>query len=375
MAKICCGWYWRLGLVSLVTVGGAIIFSGRYAWSQVTSDNTLGAESAQVTSTNPGNFQIDGGAMRGTNLFHSFSQFSVPTGSLVFFNNALNIQNIMSRVTASSVSSIDGLIRANGTANLFLINPNGIVFGPNASLNVGGSFLASTASSINFADGDQFSATAPQTTSLLTISVPFGLQFGSNAGSILVQGIRTTTDLIDTTAGLRVQPDQTLALVGGEVALDGGTLKTAGGRIELGSVASPSLISLTPIGKGWALDYASVSTFGNIHLAGTAAVDASGVGSGDIQVYGRQLTLTDGSGIESSTLGSESGGTLAVTASEAVELIGRSADGLFVSSISARVGPRARGTGGNLTIETKKLIVRDGAVVVTGTYGPGAGGT
>ena len=98
--------------------------------------------------------------------------------------------------------------------------------------------MGSTASAVNFADGT-FSATAPTTTPLLTVSVPLGLQYGANPGRIQVQGdgqgLRTTTDVIDTTTGgLRVQPNQTIALVGGDIELAGGTVKAAGGRIELG---------------------------------------------------------------------------------------------------------------------------------------------
>jgi len=181
------------------------------AQAQIASDRTL---STNVKTTDNRNFSITDGNRAGKNLFHSFSEFSVPTGGTVFFNNAADIQNIISRVTGSSISNIDGLIRANGTANLFLLNPNGIIFGRNALLSIRGSFLGSTASSLNFADGTKFSATAPQTTPLLTISVPIGLQFGGNPGRILVQGdgqgLRSGTELIDTTVGLHVASNQTL---------------------------------------------------------------------------------------------------------------------------------------------------------------------
>jgi filamentous hemagglutinin family protein len=194
---------WKLSVVKFLVLGGrtsltvcfaksfagtlwVIAVSGNYAWGQVASDNTLGTESSLVTSPRLGAFRIDGGATRGTNVFHSFSEFSVPTGGSAYFNNAPNIQNIMTRVTGSSVSNIDGLIRANGTANLFLINPNGIIFGANAKLNINGSFIASTASSVFLADGTEFSATDTQTTPLLTVNVPLGLQLADNPAPVKV---------------------------------------------------------------------------------------------------------------------------------------------------------------------------------------------
>jgi len=195
-----------------------------------------------------------------------------------------------------------------GNANLFLLNPNGIVFGPNARLDIRASFVASTANSIKFADGFEFSAKNAQTTPLLTVSVPLGLQFGANRQRIQVigdgQGVRTFNDsIMDNKPALRMPENQTLALVGGEVSLEGATLKTAGGRIELGSVSGEGLVTLTPINKGFSLGYAAGQNFGNIELSNQATVDASGAGGGDVLLTGRRVSLKGGSQIEASTLG------------------------------------------------------------------------
>lgn len=218
---------WCLG----IGMGGAIALGANCASAQITTDSTLPNNS--VVTPDGSTINITGGTQAGSNLFHSFREFSVPTNGTAYFNNAADIQNIISRVTGLSASNIDGLIRANGAANLFLINPSGIIFGQNASLNVGGSFLASTASAVKFADGFEFSATAWQTTPLLTINVPIGLQYGANPGSILYQ------------SNLEVQPGNTLALVGGDVSFDGGIMFAPNKLVELGGLATEGTLGLS----------------------------------------------------------------------------------------------------------------------------------
>ncbi|MEL7245530.1 MAG: filamentous hemagglutinin N-terminal domain-containing protein, partial [Cyanobacteria bacterium J06573_2] len=196
-----------------ITTFCTIISSTNIVSAEIVPDNTLPNNSKVKVEENKS--IIEGGTTAGSNLFHSFEKFGIDTENQAHFNNAVDISNIITRVTGKSISDIDGLIKANGAANLFLINPNGIVFGDNARLDIGGSFVGSTADSLIFPGDVEFSAVNPDVKPLLTMNVPVGLQYGNNLGSIQVkgdgEGIRNSSEIVDTQNGLRVKPDKTLA--------------------------------------------------------------------------------------------------------------------------------------------------------------------
>lgn len=219
-----------VGLKGVMGVGGAITLAGSFAisfagalWAiaysagsalaQITPDATLGVEGSIVTpNVNIRGFpadRIDGGVVRGANLFHSFQEFNVRNGQRIYFANPTGIENILSRVTGNNLSNILGTLGVDGGANLFLLNPNGIIFGSNAKLDIAGSFVASTANSAVFDNGFVFSAKNPEAPPLLTVSVPLGVQYGVN------QPKATITNVGNLVVG------QTLTLDAGNLDLQG----------------------------------------------------------------------------------------------------------------------------------------------------------
>jgi filamentous hemagglutinin family protein len=336
--------------------------------AQVTPDDTLPDDS--VVTPQGEKIQIEGGTTRGNNLFHSFQEFSVPNGKEAAFNNADSIENILSRVTGGNESVINGGISANGSANLFLINPAGIIFGENASLNVGGSFIGSTADNLLFPDGVEYSATDTNTQPTLTINAPIGLGFRDNPQPI------TNSSLfdIDNSVGLSVPKDKTLALIGGDISLSGGIISSEGGRIELGSVGENSTVSLTEIAQGWDVGYKGVENFQDLSLTRQASVESRGADTGDIEVQAQNINVLEGSAINILTSQGKAG-NLRVFATESVEVSGNSADSDQLGSIIFNsVEDSASGTSSTLTVATKQLTVNNGGQIAATTSGSSQGG-
>lgn len=193
------GTFWKI--VSACLLGGTLLAPPVFA--QVIPDRTLGKERSQVKTIDAVNQRVEGGAARGSNLFHSFLDFNVAEGRGVYFANPQGIESILSRVTGQNPSHILGRLGVLGQADLYLLNPNGIVFGPNASLDIQGSFFGSTANSIALGEEGVFSAVAPQQSQLLAVrpQVGFLSQAADHPGSIINQARLSTGQDLSLTAG------------------------------------------------------------------------------------------------------------------------------------------------------------------------------
>jgi filamentous hemagglutinin family protein len=362
--------------------------------AQISPDGTTATD---VNTPDGNNFDINGGDRAGGNLFHSFGNFGVPNGGSANFLNSPDIENIISRVTGGNVSTIDGLIKANGVANLFLINPAGIVFGSGASLNIGGSFLGSTADSLLFNDGSEFSAVNAQGKPLLTINAPIGFSVRDNPNPINV----------NSEAGLRVQPGKNVTLVGGNLSFDGGKIFAPGGRIELGSLGGTGKISISENGS---LTFPNGVQKGDINLANDSEVNVRADGGGFIGVNAKNLELSGGSellaGIEESEGSPDAvAGDININATDSVTLIGeksviavpiegdspssreiRRGESFRATGIRNNIGSpsikrsqesarsTAKGNGGNIEINTGKLNLINVAGIDTSLYGEGSAG-
>lgn len=346
------------------------------AQAQIAPDNTLSTE----VQAGEERVEITGGTIQGANLFHSFQEFSVPTNNTAYFNNPSEIRHIIGRVTGDGVSNIDGLLRANGNANLILLNPNGINFGANARLQIGGSFLATTANSLSFEDGTVFSTDPEATSPLLTVSVPVGLQLGTNSGAINFAGVGHDIGIDipifspfnrGSVSGLKLQSGGTIGLLGNEVNFTGGVVASEKGNIEVGSVAEGT-IALELLENGFALGYQEVETFGDLRFQQRSLIDTSGNNSGSIKLQGQNITLTDGSAVLIQNQGANTSGNLTVNATDSLSLQGISDDGVIGSGLFTET--LEAGGGGKINVTATNLEISGGAAILTDSFSTATSG-
>ncbi|NEU76685.1 filamentous hemagglutinin N-terminal domain-containing protein [Hassallia byssoidea VB512170] len=352
-------WGWFLGIAI------TSISSANCAIAQITPDSSLPNNSRVTTQNNISN--IDRGTQAGSNLFHSFLQFSLPNSANVAnFQTIPAINNVIVRVTgvgAPFISNINGTIQTSNPANFFLLNPNGIIFGSGATLNIGGAFLGTTASRLNFQDGTQFRTTDP--TPLLTITAPIGLGLTQGAGNITVQSSFLSAGRTDNFSDF--------ALVGGNVSLNNTTLRTPGGRVELGGLAAAGTVGLNVVGNNLSLSFPDAVARADVSLNNGTEVNVLAGGGGSIAVNARNLDILAGSDLLAGIgqgLGTVDSvaGDITLNATGEIKVVGEN------SNIANAVLPQALGKGGNLIINTQQLLMQDGAQVGTITFGAGNAG-
>jgi filamentous hemagglutinin family protein len=409
--------------------GLAIVICGMNAapvWGQsaIVPDSTLGSSNSTIQETTirglPSTL-IQGGSSQGANLFHSFLKFNIPVGRGAYFANPDGIKNIFSRVTGAEGSEIFGRLGVLGNANLFLMNPNGILFGQTGSLDVNGSFVATTANAIQFGDRGSFDTTNPPN-SVLTI----------DPSAFLFSRIQEGAKITALGGILRVPSSQNLVLLGGDVNLDGEILSAVGGRIELGGLVAPGKVAISQEGKALILNFPENVARGNVTLqneaivtvrtsknSGNLAINARDVNilgnsqilagtlqeqesldhkagnitvnatdnvnvrarsvirndvydnqsgnAGDLNITAKSFSLSDNSYLSSSTFGKGSAGNIAIQAEENISLENR-------SLIFSRVGTNAIGQAGSIILNTRALDLNNGAQLSTATFGQGNAG-
>jgi filamentous hemagglutinin family protein len=344
------------------------------ALAQVRTDGSVGPPAQTLPGPNHA-ITSNLGQQVGGNLFHSFATFNLATGETATFSGANTVANIISRVTGGSPSSIDGTVKSTiAGANLFLLNPAGLMFGPNARLDVQGSFHASTADHLKFADGALFSASIPAGSSL-TAAAP--QSFGFLTANPAVIGVYGSV--------LQVPARGDLSLVGGPVQIAGGLIQAPAGRATIVAVAGAGEIGVDPAGSSATprpMGAVSISNGALVDVGDLTGVDPGGsisirggdivfdgsaarswnasaaAGGGIVADAGGTLVLAHGASITSAAFGSGDAGSLSVSA------------GTLSASAGGQIASRSVGAGraGSVSVTADQLTIdgTNGAGVLTG---------
>ncbi len=402
--------------------------------AQITLDGTVGTASKMALPGPDYDIRADYGQQAGANLFHSFQQFNIGTNESATFNGPASVQNIISRVTGGDTSRIDGLLRsAIDGADMYLLNPAGVMFGPNATLDVSGSFHVSTADYLRLGENERF-YTEPLTGELLSSAAPAAFGFlDGEAAPISVEGHgELTTEIWDEDygtwwnwldynkydyAGLEVPEGETISIASGKIDMRGtyfrdkeGVIKTVGsnlrapiGEISLTAISSQGEVAIAAqdpasgilepasckgditLSHGAVLNVENAwNTSGSVFVSGgrfvvdrnSEIISESGHLSegarevdGVISVRADEVFVGNGSRISGETKGTGKGTDISIIASEEVSII----RGRLTNSSSYHEGPGA-GDGGKLSIEARQISISADSWLGGESYGTGRGG-
>jgi len=310
-------------------------------YADVTPDGTLGTT---VVTTDPiYDYIIKDGKPEGSNLFHSFSKFSIIKGDMAKFTGAGSVDNIIARVTGGAPSDIDGLLQSEiPGASLYFINPSGVMIGPNAMIDIKGSFHASTADYLILGKSGRFYASIEESSSI-TSAPPTAFGFlGSHPAKITVEGFINSAE------------DESISLTGGDIDITGGMLFSKSGEIQIVSVASSGEVILTDKGA----DVSSFTELGDIVISDGAMVDVSDLdgASGDIFIRGEDMTVKDYGSMITSITGEKDGGGIDIQLSGDLEVY----DQGVISTLTVGTGD-----GGDIVLDADNLVIKDGFEIST----------
>ena len=314
-----------------------------------------------VLSTSPGMYVISGGTQSGSNLFHSFSTFNLGTGSTADFDVSGGVDNILARVTGAA-STIDGTITATvgaggpiSSANLFLLNPAGVMFTANAKVNLGGSFAVSTAN---------YARLGPNSTFYADVNHPIE-DAGLSSAPVSAFGFITATPQPVSFVGSQLGNAGGIHVVAGDISLNGASLVAPSGNITLFSAASAGEVPFSLASPGTGFASATNTKFGKVTIQNQSSVAIDGAGGGSVVIRGGALTVNN-STVSSLNYGGALGGTITV---QAVTL--NLQNGSFVGTDSragatAGAGSVSVNVAGNATVTGQSQISANTATASNG---------
>ena len=353
--------------------------------AEITLDGTLGS---RIALEGP-DYTIGAklGQQHGSNLFHSFEKFNLNATESATFSGPNHINSIISRVTGGYASSIDGTLRSLiPNADVYFINPAGIMFGANAKLDVQGSFHASTADTLHLQYGGEFNARHPQE-SLLTVAPVSAFGFLTDSSAALhIQG-----------SHIEVPAGNNLSFVASNLQINQAKLTTNGGNLHLASIAQAGKIQWQPEESISSLQLGDITirdsqimTTGkpaggdiDIHashlLIENSSLEANTISKKgkDIDIQVDNLTITHGGRLSTTTFGAGNSGDIKIRATDSIRLSGIGSQGqgsaLIANSGSSRV-KWVTGDGGTIELQARQLELTDGAQIGATTFGSGDAG-